>query len=416
MSEYKKSLDYIHSLLRFGIKPGLERITALCAALGNPQDQLRCIHAAGTNGKGSVCTMLAGIAQASGMKTGLYTSPYVAEFRERIQINGAMIPKKDLSRLTDEVKHAACALPEPVTEFEFITALAFLWFARQGCDLVVLETGLGGRWDATNIIPRPLCSVIMKIALDHTEVLGSTLAEIAAEKCGIIKPDCPVISTCGQAPEALDVIKQTCLERNCELIIAETKDCVIEQSSLMGSDCLLATLAVHVPLMGRHMCENALTAVVTARRLGFGDAAIQAGIAGIRMPARMEVQQAHPPVILDGGHNPDGARALAAALGQHCPGQRFCMVCGMMADKDVPEYLRILQPYTERFIACAPENLRALPAEVLAALARTQGYENAAAAASPNEALRLGKASNMPLLVCGSFYLAGDVRSQFIKS
>ena len=404
---YEQALQYIHSLHRFGIRPGLERIGALCAALGNPQERLRYIHVAGTNGKGSACAMLSEIARAAGLKTGLYTSPYVIDFRERMQADGEMIPKEDLCRLTQALRGIAESLPEPVTEFEFVTALAFAWFAGQGCDLVVLEVGMGGRWDATNVIEAPLCSVIMRIALDHTDVLGDTLAKIAAEKCGIVKPGCPVVSTCGQDPEALDVIEQACRERGSPLVIAKEAECEILSSSLAGSECVLAGLPVRVPLQGRHMCQNALAAVKTAKLLGFSDEAIQTGIARVRMSARMEVLSAEPLVLLDGGHNPDCAHALAAALREHCPGQRFCVVCGMMEDKDVPEYLRILRPHAGRFIACAPNNPRALPAAELAETAREAGYENVTAAAGPEEALRLAE---YPLLICGSFYLAGELR------
>ncbi len=405
---YEQALQYIHSLQRFGIKPGLERVRVLCAALGNPQDQLRCVHVAGTNGKGSTCTMLAEIAMAAGKKTGLYTSPYVIEFRERMRINGGMIPQETLCRLTEEVQLAAQGLAEPVTEFEFCTALAFLWFARQSCDLVVLEVGLGGRWDATNIIKEPLCSVIMKIALDHTELLGDTLALIAAEKCGIIKAGCPVVSTCEQAEEALQVIREVCEERGSPLVIADETQCVVLRSSIAGSDCVLAGLAVHVPLAGRHMCQNALTATLAARQLGISEQAIQTGIARVIMPARMEALSQSPLVILDGGHNPDGARALVAALREYCAGVQFCAVCGMMKDKDVGAYLRMIQPFVSCLITAQPDNPRALTAEALAQIARDAGYEKIIAAASLQEALRLAET---PLLICGSFYLAGEVKA-----
>jgi len=416
---YNNALQHIHSLHRFGVKPGLERITALCAALGNPQEQLKFIHVAGTNGKGSACAMLAEIAMAAGLKTGLYTSPYVYDFRERMQINGDMISKEDLSRLTQKIKNIAEALPEPVTEFEFVTALGFAWFAERQCDLVVLEVGMGGRWDATNVVASPLCSVIMKIAMDHTEILGDTIAKIAGEKCGIIKPGCPVVTTCGQEPEALAVIKKACEEKGSPLVIADEAECEILSSSLAGSECVLAGLPVRVPLIGRHMCRNALTVVKAARLLGFSDKAIQDGIAHVKMPGRMEVLSAEPLILFDGGHNPDCARAIAAALEEYCPGQRFCFICGMMKDKDVPEYLRILRPHVKRFIAYQPDTPRALSAEALAGFARAEGFKNVTAAASPEDALRLADyplhpkepagSSGTPVLIAGSFYLAGMV-------
>ena len=401
---YTQALQYIHSLQRFGVKPGLGRISVLCAALGNPQAQLKYVHVAGTNGKGSACAMLAGIAMAAGLKAGLYASPYVYDFRERMRVNGEMIPEDDLTRLTGKIKSIAEALPDPVTEFEFVTALGFAWFAEQGCDLVVLEVGMGGRWDATNVIAAPLCSVIMRIAMDHTEILGDTLAKIAGEKCGIVKPGCPVVTACGQEDEALAVIREACDAKGSPLIIANEKECEILSSSLAGSACVLDGLPVRVPLIGRHMCQNALAVVKAARLLGFSEKAIQEGIARVKMHGRMEVVSAEPLVLFDGGHNPDCARAIAAALEETCPGQRFCLICGMMADKDAPEYLRILRPYAARFIACKPDNPRAIPAETLAGLAREAGYKNITAATNPEDALRLAE---YPLLIAGSFYLAG---------
>jgi len=401
---YAQAIEYIHSLERFGIRPGLGRVSALCGALGNPQDKLNYIHVAGTNGKGSTATMLSEICVAAGMKTGLYISPYVTEFRERMQINGAMILEDDLCRWTETLVNTS----KPATEFEFVTALAFAWFAEQGCDIVVLEVGLGGRFDATNVIKAPLCSVITKISLDHTGILGDTLTRIAGEKCGIIKPGCPVVTTCEQPEEALAVIRATAAQQGCELTIPEASQCEIIASDITGSEAVLDGLRVRVPLSGRHMCRNALTAVHTARLLGLPDGAIQAGIANARMPARIEPLSREPLVLLDGGHNPDGAAALAAALAEYLPGQRLCAVCGMMADKDVTEYLRILRPHIHRIITCRPGNPRALSADALAELAREAGYENVTPAASVGQALRMAE---YPLLICGSFYLAGEVRN-----
>ena len=410
---YTETLQYIHSLTRFGIKPGLERVSALCAALGNPQEKLRFIHVAGTNGKGSTCTMLAEICKAAGMKTGLYTSPYVIDFRERMQAGGTMIPKDDLVRLTALVREKADALPDPVTEFEFITALAFLWFDEQKCDVVVLEVGLGGRLDATNVIPPPLTSVITKIAYDHMDVLGNTLTLIAGEKCGIIKPTSPVVTTCEQGNEALEVIKNTAKERNCNLTVPTQNQCVILNSSITGTEAVLDGLPVHVPLLGDHMVRNALTAVATARQLNIPGKAIQAGIAAARIPARMELLSQDPLILLDGGHNPDCARALAHALSKHLPTQKLCAICGMMADKDVAQYLQILKPHISRIIAVQPNNPRALSAAELAAQAKQLGYEKTTPAASLKEALQ---AAEYPLLICGSFYLAGEVRAYLSSS
>jgi dihydrofolate synthase/folylpolyglutamate synthase len=412
--KYREALAYIHGLEKFGILPGLERVAALCGALGNPQAQLRCVHVAGTNGKGSTCAMLAGIFRRAGYKTGLYTSPYVTNFCERMQIDGEMIAPEDLAALTERCKLLTEALSVPITEFEFVTALAFAWFAAQKCDVVVLETGLGGRWDATNVITAPMCSVITKIALDHTHILGGTMEKIAAEKAGIFKNNCPAVIACGQDAQALAVFAARAAETNSPCVMARAEECEILSSSLAGSWALLAGLRVFVPFAGRHMCHNALTAVRAARALGLTDACIAAGIADARMPARLEVCAREPLVLLDGGHNPDGARALAAALAEYLPGQRLSAVCGMMADKDAGEYLRILAPHLFCLVACAPPNPRAIPPKELAALARAAGIVNAEAADTPEEALQRA-AGDFPLLVCGSFYLAGHLRCSLIK-
>jgi dihydrofolate synthase/folylpolyglutamate synthase len=403
-----EALRYIHSLGRFGLKPGLERVRLLCAALGDPQARLRCVHVAGTNGKGSTCAMLAGIARAAGLKAGLYTSPYVTEFRERIQVNGEMIPEAALCRWTKTLRNIAQTLPEPVTEFEFVTALAFAWFAEQRCDAVILEVGLGGRWDATNLVEAPLCSVITKISLDHTEVLGDTLAKIAAEKCGIIKPGRPVVTACEQPPEALAVIRESARANAAPLTAPRGEECRLLGATLAGSEAMLAGLRVFVPLLGRHMCHNALTAVYTARLLGWPDEAIREGVAQATLPARIEVVSRKPLILLDGGHNPDGARVLAATLAQLCPGTKFCALCGMMADKDAGEFLRILRPHIAKMVTVRPRSPRALPARALARLAREAGVDDAVPADSPEHALRLAE---YPLLVCGSFYLAGEIRN-----
>jgi len=408
--DYTQALQYIRSLGRFGIKPGLERVRLLCQVLGNPQNKLNFIHVAGTNGKGSTCAMLANICKAAGRKTGLYTSPYVIEYRECMQIDGEMISEADFGRWVETLRDSAVTLPEPVTEYEFITAMAFAWFCEQGCDVVVLEVGMGGRWDATNVIPAPLCSVITKISYDHMEYLGNTLAKIAGEKCGIIKPGCPVITTCEQPEEALTVIQSTAKLQGCKLTIAEETQCEIISSDIAGSEVFWAGLHVHVPLLGQHMCRNALTAILTARLLNLPDKAIQAGIAATRIPARMELLSLEPLVLLDGGHNPDCAQALAAALAEHLSEQRLCAICGIMADKDAAAYLRILRPYINHLITCQPGNPRAYAANALAAIAREVGYENVTPAASVAEALR---AAEHPLLICGSFYLAGEVRVHF---
>ena len=220
---YEEALKTVNHRLRFGMKPGLERIQMLLERLGNPQKQLRFVHVAGTNGKGTTCTLLAGALQAAGYRTGLYTSPYVLEFRERFQINGTMIPKEELIQQVQRVADAAQSLEaagEDVTEFEFITALAFCWFAQRQCDIVVLEVGLGGRFDATNVIDVPEVAVIASISLDHTAVLGDSVEQIAFEKAGVIKPGGTVVCYPDQQLEAEEVLRQAAQERGADFRLA----------------------------------------------------------------------------------------------------------------------------------------------------------------------------------------------------
>jgi len=405
---YQDALKYIHLLERFGIQPGLERVCFLCAALGNPQEKLQCVHVAGTNGKGSTCAMLAEIMRAAGYKTGLYTSPYVVDFRERMQINGRMIPEEDVARWTERLREALVGTMYEATEFEFITAMAFAWFAERDCDIVILETGLGGRYDATNIIRKPLCSVITKIAMDHMRILGNTIEAIAHEKCGIIKPGCPVVTACEQPMEALEVIRRTAQECDCAFILPDESECKILETSIEGSRAILANLPVNIPLIGLHMARNALTAVRVSQVLGIRPEAILEGIGRVKMPARMEVLSQNPLILLDGGHNPDGARALTATLTSLFPGQRFQIICGMMADKNIPEFIQALRPVAGEWITCRPDNPRAMPSTELAVLIAAFG-QKATAAASVKEALRLAEHSDS-ILICGSFYLAGEIR------
>ena len=423
--DLEEAVGFYHSLERFGIRPGLERIGALCERLGSPQNRFRCVHAAGTNGKGSTCTGIASVLTAAGYRTGLYTSPYVIDFRERIRLNGEMIPPEDLIRVTQTVRSAVEALAGEqiyVTEFEAVTAAAFLYYAEQGCDIAVLETGLGGRFDATNIIEEPLCSVITSVSYDHIRILGNTLEEIAAEKCGIIKPGCDVITGSGQAPCVLDVIRQTAMERQAELTVASPDCFQIVAGSIAGTDVLYGNMAIRIPLAGQHQLENAAlasAAIEVLRRKGYRitDEALAEGFARTRIPARTEIISRSPPVILDGSHNDGSTAALAETLRAYLPGKRILAVMGMMADKDCGKALANLAPCFSGVIAVAPSNPRSMPADDFCALAQQFGLD-ATVAASPAAGIdaayaRIGDYD--ALVVCGSLYLASDVREQLLS-
>ena len=407
---YNEALRYIHSLLVFGSKPGLERISELLSKLGNPQDGLKFIHVAGTNGKGSTCNMLASVYKSAGYKVGLYTSPYIVDFRERIQLNGEYIPKEDLARLTKTVKDTEIE----VTEFEFITALAFLWYAEQKCDLVILEVGLGGRFDATNIIKAPLCSVIMKIDYDHTAILGDTIDKIAFEKCGIIKNNCPVVSYPLQENAALEVIASA--SKN--LTVPSTEKIKVLNSSIKGNSFIYKDTAYKTKLIGTHQIYNAVTAIeaVAAAGLSVDPAALAEGIGNASVPARLELISADPIVFLDGAHNPNGAEALSEFMKNYSG--EIVAVMGMMADKNCKGFLgEVLKYCSDVITVTVKENPRTISAEELADLAK-EFCPCVTVAESYSEAFEIAKektADKKPLFVFGSLYLAGAVREELIS-
>lgn len=416
---YSDTIAYIHSLERFGIKPGLERISALCEKIGNPQNHLRFIHVAGTNGKGSACTMIAEVLKCAGYKTGLYTSPYVTDFRERIQINSEMIAKRDLISCVGAVKTACEKYDIQATEFEFITAAALLYFYRSKCDAVVLEVGLGGRFDATNIIPSPSVAVIMHIAKDHTAVLGNTVAEIAFEKCGIIKPGCKVVSYPLQEKEALEVIENTCKSNSCSLIIPHTDKLNITGASLKGTGVKYGDLSYSLRLPGEHIVYNSIAAVEAVRAFdcSIRDDAIEKGLSDTVMPARMEIISENPAVILDGGHNEDCAVSLEKFVKSYLGDKNITVVSSIMQDKDYNSYLKHIASLARRFIAVRADVPRALDCETLAKAASAYcdncifDYDTEKAVLSA--AVSAGE--NDAVIICGSFYLAGEIRSALLK-
>ncbi len=407
---YNEALSYIHSLLVFGSRPGLERITQLLDKLGNPQNKLKFIHVAGTNGKGSTCTMLSEIYKSAGYKTGLYTSPYIVDFRERMQINGEYIPEDDLARLTQNVKDTGIE----VTEFEFITALALLWFCEQDCDLVVLEVGLGGRFDATNVINNPLCSVIMKIDYDHTAVLGDTIEQITNEKCGIIKEGSPVVSYPLQEIDALKVI----LSHNENTVIPETDKLHIISSDITGNRFIYNNKEYKTRLIGEHQVYNAVTVIETVKAVGLevDEKNIVTGIENAKIPARLELISQTPIVFLDGAHNPNGADALSAFMENY--NGEICAVVGMMKDKNCDGFLKKVLKFCKSVVTVTvKENLRTATAEELAEIAK-QYCNDVVTAPDYLSAINLisEKSKNQdPVFVFGSLYLAGGLRDILIS-
>lgn len=425
--QYEEALNYVHSLLTFGIRPGMERINALLALLGNPQKKLQFIHVAGTNGKGSTCTMLSEICIAAGYRTGLFTSPYIIDFRERLQINGQMIEKEDFSALMDKIKPIVEKLSaenlQP-TEFEVITAAAFLYFAEQKCDVVVLEVGLGGLLDSTNVISTPLVSVIASVSMDHMNILGSSLSEIAEQKCGIIKENGVTVSYPLQQTEVLNKIRETSKRKNNSLLIPDLEDVNVIEQTISGTHITYNNIDLNIKLIGNHQianCITAVTAALAAKDRGLhkiDEKSIMSGVSSARIPARMEVFDGRPLVILDGAHNADGIEALADGLKKYVRGRKLNAVMGMMADKEYLIALKEILPMCESLVTTTPDNPRALSAEDLMKHALPYG-KKCVAVDDPKEAYIYALKNTHPndvLLVCGSLYLASDVRSAILEN
>ena len=415
----KTAVDYIHSLGRFSVEPGLHRIRALCAALGNPQDGLKFVHLAGTNGKGSTACMLDSALRAAGYHVGLYTSPYLVQFHERIRVDGVMIPDADLTRLSASVAQACEGLTLPegehIGEFEFTTALAFLYFAEQRCDIVVLETGLGGRCDATNIIRAPEVCIITPISRDHMAVLGDTVAEIAAEKAAIIKPACAVVCADGQPDEVLPVIRRAC-DAAGAIWYDGVQDMQLLRCDIMGAAFVCGGQGYTIPMSGRHQLQNAQTALRTLaalRERGWNiplEAEVR-GLARARMLGRLERMADQPLVLLDGAHNAAGVAALTRTVDEMLKMRRLLVVMGMVKDKEYGECIYEMARRADVFFACAPEaDMRALPAQTAAAIAE-QHCGEVYDCHTVEHALELALEKAAPrdcVLVCGSLYLIGE--------
>ena len=406
-----EAVEQIHQRAWVGQKPGLDRIRRLLERLGCPQEKLKFVHIAGSNGKGSTAAMLASVLTAAGLKTGLYTSPHLWHFHERFQVDGVPVSGEDLVEITSQVLEQA----EDETEFELMTAIGMLHFLRSKCDIVVLETGLGGRLDSTNIIPTPEAAVITHIGLEHTELLGDTLDQIATEKAGIIKTGCNVVLY-EQGLEISSLFENICKFQNSSLSLT----CVPVMLSA-GPEGQSFTYQgkgpYHISLLGEHQLQNAAVVLETVnvlRRRGWGipEAALVQGLDQARWPARMELVRRHPDVILDGGHNPQCMEALGRALRALYPEKKLIFLTGVLADKDYPAMMGEILPLAKGFFCITPDSGRAMPAEDLtkyledkggkATPCQTiqEGLDRALAAAGPDDVV----------CACGSLYMTGEVR------
>ncbi|MDP4109411.1 MAG: folylpolyglutamate synthase/dihydrofolate synthase family protein [Bacillota bacterium] len=412
--------------LRFGSKAGLGRISALLSSIGNPQDKLKYVHIAGTNGKGSTSAMLASVLKYAGYKTGLYISPYVEDFLERIQLDGAKITEEDfsfhLSRLVPHIEKLCGAGLEPLNQFEIITAVAFDYFACKGCDFVSLEVGLGGRFDATNVIKAPEAAVICSLSEDHTEYLGDTLEQIAAEKCGIIKEGSDVLAYANNPLTAQRIINEACLEKKACLTVPDTTKLTVLSRDISGSKIRYGSLEVFVPLAGEHQILNALSVIEAGRALrkrGFciTDGNIADGIRETKFPARLETVRQEPLCVIDGAHNRGGITALSSEIDCLFSGKRLISVMGMLKDKEYAFCIPQIAMRSDVFIATSPETPRALEAGSAASIAEKH-CQNVYRVPEINDAvaLALSKAKNDDvILVCGSLYMLGQAKRKLME-
>ncbi len=422
---YEQALEKIHSLDKFGSRPGLDRIKMLFDMLGEDLLKQKFIHVAGTNGKGSVCQMISRVLSESGYKTGLFISPYITDFRERIQINNEMIEKEYLCEAVEHLLPMLEKLNEQgviITEFEFLTAVSFYIYKKQNCDIIVCETGLGGLLDSTNLIKKPLCSVITKIDLDHTAILGDTIEEIAHQKCGIIK-DNSITVTSSQDEKVLDIIKTTAKEKNNLLYCADDITFSDINLSLTGSDFSYKENKITLPLIGEHQLENAKTAISTLSALkenghiNFSTADLITGLSKATNPARFELLSDSPVVVLDGAHNVNGMTAFKNATTSFVEGKRALLI-GMLKDKDVECALDTISGMFEIAVVTDVPNPRNMDCYELADICKRY-FDKVVVCSQPkvafDTAYNIAKDNELSLCICGSLYLAGEIRPHIIE-
>lgn len=411
---YTEALDYIHNINWQFCNPGLDRTRTLCEKLGNPEKKLRFVHVAGTNGKGSFCAMLSSILSAAGYRTGLYTSPFIRRFNERMQINGTPISDDELAEITESVKPIADSMEERPTEFELVTAIAFEYFARHQCDVVVLEVGLGGRLDSTNVIDSPLLSVITGIDFDHTALLGNTIGEIAREKAGIIKRGCPCLYG-SDDPIAMRTVRAVANAKSAPFRKVDRSKLRVTYLSLDGTvfDCE-NYINLKLSLAGTYQPLNAVT-VLTAvrilseeRGLAIPEDAVRKGLACVKWPARFEVLNREIPVLYDGGHNPQGITAAVESINLYFVGHRVNLLTGVMKDKGYDEMIEKLKPIAEHVFTVCPGGARALPAQDYAKSFLEHGVSATAyetVEAGVRAAVEDSRRKRIPLVCLGSLYL-----------
>lgn len=418
----EKALEYIHSLYWRGKKSGLEKTIELLELCGHPERELCCIHIAGTNGKGSTAAMLDSICRCAGMKTGLYTSPYIVRYNERIQVAGQQIPDETLARLTEYLSGLVDRMEVPPSEFEFGTVLAFLYFKEQQCDLVILETGLGGTYDSTNVIEQPLLCIITALGLDHTAQLGNTMKEIAEAKAGIIKQGVPVVFY-GENEGGETVIRERCKEVNATLAMPDFSCLVSEKVGTVFEHQVFSYGAwnhAELSLPGLYQQKNAavvLEAVEKLRMHGLelSEGAVREGLRTVYWQARLEVLSEQPLILADGSHNPQGMQATVESLKQYFPEKKLRFIFGAMADKELDVMIPMFLPLAKKVYLTAPSMPRAMKPEELLEICKAHcgnpGIEFTLCP-TPKEALEIVKTESAEevIVVIGSLYLVGEIK------
>ena len=423
---YSQAIDYIMSRRKFQKSSSHERIRRLLELLGSPHKKLNFVHVVGTNGKGSVSTALSCIMTECGCRTGLFTSPYIIKFNERIKVDGEFIPDDAVAEITSLIKEKTDLMEKEdlhPTVFEVTTALAMVYFERTGCDIVILEAGIGGKNDSTNVIDRKLLSVVTSVSEDHTEMLGSTVAEIAEEKCGVILPGTPAVSYpftskdslfTPQHPDAARVISRVCERNGSPLTVPDTENLSVIQSDITGTTFRYKNFNVRVNLCGSHQVGNMLTVIESAtalRKQGYtiNDESIVKGIGSFTIPGRTEIISRSPLIILDGGHNEGCLRALRQTLCTFLPDERLTLLCAFMKDKEYVKSLGYILPLFENAVFTCTDPIRGEKAEILRQIAAPYcpSFCEEDTAAALKKALSLTEGA---LIVCGSFYLVSEVR------
>lgn len=427
MMEYKEALCRIEELRKYGSQPGLERVRMLLEHMGNPQDKLRFVHITGTNGKGSVCAVVSSVLKSSGYTTGLFTSPFIVDLREQIQVDNTMISEAEFAQVAEFVFSFVLELLEKgiiITEFEFTMAVAFEYFHRKNCDVVVLEVGMGGLLDSTNVINSPLCAVLTPVSLDHTGMLGTTLTEISQHKCGIIKEGTVVVSA-RQTPQVQRVLEKVCADKNVPYVYADAEIVKVLSKDLSGTMVLYKGEEFTLPLLGAHQVQNLSISVCVLEVLrckGFDNITADSmgeGIISAKNPARFEVVGECPTVIIDGAHNPDGMRTFADTLKCLLPDKKGVLVMGMLRDKDVHTALSYIKGRFSSVYTVNINNPRAMSAKELCDICKKY-FDYAEACSNAQEAFtdayKKAVDEDTYLCVCGSLYLASQIRPYILKT